>query len=78
MYQEKFSIIIVTYNRNKFLRNCLFSFKNQTYNNFEVLVLRASFKESMKIMRDIGLSFVKVLEFYNFLNIKQKWVFIQL
>lgn len=34
-----FSIIVVTYNRNQLLKNCLNSFKNQTFQDFEVIVV---------------------------------------
>ncbi|WP_163280589.1 glycosyltransferase family 2 protein [Campylobacter fetus] len=34
-----FSIVITTYNRSKLLKRCLDSIKNQTFNQYEVLIL---------------------------------------
>ncbi|WP_163226609.1 glycosyltransferase family 2 protein [Campylobacter fetus] len=33
-----FSIVITTYNRSKLLKRCLDSIKNQTFNQYEVLI----------------------------------------
>lgn len=42
----KFSIIIPFYNVEKYIKNCLDSIKNQTYENFEVLIINDGSKEN--------------------------------
>ncbi len=50
-----FSIVVVTYNRNELLKNCLLKFKEQTFNNFELIVVdRGSEPSAEQIVNEIG------------------------
>ena len=59
----KFSIVVPVYNVEKYLEKCLKSIQNQTYDNFEVIVVNdGSTEKNKKIMR----SFVKDPRFKSF------------
>ncbi|MCR5261530.1 MAG: glycosyltransferase family 2 protein [Candidatus Gastranaerophilales bacterium] len=50
-----FSIIIVTYNRNELLKDCLNSFKNQSFKSFEVLIVdRGSVPSAKTVVEEIN------------------------
>ena len=58
----KFSIITVTYNSEKFIRNCIKSVQNQTYKNFEhILVDGNSTDQTMPIISNYKGHFKHVL-----------------
>lgn len=51
--QNKISIIVPVYNVEKYLKVCLDSIKNQTYNNFEVIMINdGSTDKSKKICEE--------------------------
>ena len=63
MYQ--FSVIIATYNRNQYLKECLDSLVNQTFKNFEVIVVddgsTDNTEETIKKFTDVlHLKYVKI------------------
>lgn len=47
-----FSIIVPVYNVEKYLKKCLDSIKNQTYNNFEVIIVNDGSKDNSQIIID--------------------------
>ena len=58
----KFSIIIPVYDVEKYIKKCLDSVFNQTYNNYEVIVVNDGTKDnSMEIVKN-----------YNVITINQK------
>ena len=62
MGEEKVSIIIVNWNGKEFLKSCLKSIFNQTYSNFEVIVVdNHSFDESVDFIKD-NFPDVKIIE----------------
>ena len=48
----KFSIIVPVYNVEKYIRNCLESIKNQTYDNYEVIVVNDGTKDNSQDIID--------------------------
>ncbi|MCI6531363.1 MAG: DUF1796 family putative cysteine peptidase [Mesosutterella sp.] len=60
--KEKVSVILPTYNDGEFLDTCLSSLLNQTYNNFEILVIDDSTNQEIKeIVNDINDQRVKYI-----------------
>ena len=47
-----FSIIVPVYNVEKYIKKCLESIKNQTYTNFEVIIVNDGSKDSSQIIID--------------------------
>lgn len=51
--RKKYSIIIPVYNTEKFIKKCLDSVKNQTYDNYEVIIVNdGSTDNSLKIIKE--------------------------
>lgn len=48
MQDKKISVLVFTYNRNDMLKHCLESLQNQTYKNFEVIILDRGSNPSAK------------------------------
>lgn len=63
MENKKFGVLIFTYNRNSILKECLESIRNQTYQNFEVVVIDRGSEPSAQIvieeMKDHRFNYVK-------------------
>ena len=56
MNKIKFSVIIPFFNENKYIKYCVQSVLNQTYKNFEVIIINdGSHKSSLKILHKITL-----------------------
>ena len=52
MKNNLISILITNYNKDKFLTKCLYSIKNQNYNNYEVIIFDdCSTDNSLNIIR---------------------------
>lgn len=60
---KKVSVIIPMYNNEKFIRECLNSVINQTYNNLEIIIIDdASKDKSVKIVKEIDDKRIKIIE----------------
>ena len=55
MKKNFISILITNYNKDKFLRNCLKSLKNQNFKNYEVIIFDdCSTDNSLNIIRSFS------------------------
>ena len=59
----KYSIVIPVYNTEKYIRKCLDSIKNQTYTNYEVIIINdGSTDNSLEIINEDPLDF-KIIKY---------------
>ena len=73
---EKISILIPTYNSEKYIEKCLNSVLNQTYENLEIIVINdASNDKTEKILKDFKEKDKRIIIISNKSNLCKRYVF---
>ena len=63
MHSPKISVIIPVYNAEKYIRKCLDSIINQTFTDFEVLIIdQVLFAMNIQIMIGVFMFFIKKIK----------------